>query len=261
MSSTTSTPIKLILTGATGTAGSEVLRQALVHPKIERVTVLSRRPLPPHVAPTGGSHPKHNVVIHENYESYPPELLKHVEGHDAVVWAQGISAVGFKEDAYMVITHDYPVAAAKAFATLKPAGGDKKLVFACLSGRGTRRDGKSSQLFARMKLALANLPLTLPSLETYSFRPGGIVNTQPVPQAGMLQKAMSLLGPVVGPLMKKSMISTPDLANGMIEAVVRASAGTLRTEWPGKGDLGDENAFSNEEIKKLAQYGQFATKY
>ncbi|RKO82810.1 hypothetical protein BDK51DRAFT_45463 [Blyttiomyces helicus] len=223
MASTATKPIKLILTGATGTAGSEVLRQALVHPKIERVTVLSRRPLPPHVAPAGGSHPKLNVVIHENYESYPPELLKQVEGHDAVIWAQGISAVGFKEDAYKVITHDYPVAAAKAFATLKPAGGDKKL--------------------------------------TYSFRPGGIVNTQPVPQAGMLQKAMSLLGPVLAPLMKTSMISTPDLANGMIEAVVRASAGTLRTEWPGKGNLGDENTFSNEEIKKLAQEGGFATKY
>ncbi|KAJ3004836.1 hypothetical protein HKX48_001029 [Thoreauomyces humboldtii] len=265
MSSVTATPIKLILTGATGTAGSEVLRQALVHPNVERLTVLSRRPLPPHVAPAGGDHPKLKVIIHKDYDSYPPELMKELQGHDAVIWAQGISAIGFKEDAYSVITHDYPVAAAKAFAALKPADGGKKFVFAYLSGEGTVQDGKSSQLFARVKgkaeVALANLPLAFPSLETYSFRPAGIINTQPVPDAGMMQRTLAPIAPFLGLFLKSHMISTPDLANGMIEAVVRASAGTLKTEWPSKGALGDANVFHNEEIKKLAREGGFKTKY
>jgi uncharacterized protein YbjT (DUF2867 family) len=38
--------MKVIVTGATGLAGSAVVRQALLDADIERVTVLSRRPIP-----------------------------------------------------------------------------------------------------------------------------------------------------------------------------------------------------------------------
>ncbi|KAL8283771.1 hypothetical protein RQP46_005203 [Phenoliferia psychrophenolica] len=102
----------IILTGATGLAGSEALRVALAHPLIHKVTVLPRRPLP--ASPATSS----------------PKLT---------------------EREYEIITLDYAVAAAKAFSTIKRDRSKPKFVFAYLSGDGTKQDESSWQLFSRIK--------------------------------------------------------------------------------------------------------------
>ena len=141
---------KLIITGATGTAGAEAVRQALNHSSISQVTVLSRRPLPSHIVANPESNPKLNVIIHKDFLSYPPTLLQQLSGHHAVLWDLGISSVGYKESDYEVITRDYALAAAKAFATLGSVV--EKFVFCYLSGEGTdQRDGKASSMFGRVK--------------------------------------------------------------------------------------------------------------
>lgn len=168
--------VRIVVTGATGTAGSEVLRQALLHPAVSgvrsffiavipssclapavltacqhQVTVLSRRPLPPHVEPSPPND-KLKVILHADFTSYPPSLLEQLKGHDGAIWALGKSSVGMSESDYEVITVDYAVAAAKAFSTLKPEGDGSKFVFAYLSGAGTdQREGKASQMFGRVK--------------------------------------------------------------------------------------------------------------
>lgn len=125
--------MKLLVTGATGTAGSEVVRQALLHPSISQVTVLVRRPLPPHIVSKPDETPKLKTIIHSDFASYPPSLLEQVKDHDAIIWAQGVSSVGYKEADYDVITREYPLAAAKALAAARKAS-DPKLVFCYLSG-------------------------------------------------------------------------------------------------------------------------------
>ena len=142
--------LKLIITGATGTAGAEAVRQALNHPSISQVTVLSRRPLPSHIVSNPESNPKLKVIQHKDFLSYPPTLLDQLSGHHAVLWDLGISSAGFKESDYEVITKDYALAAAKAFATLGSV--DEKFVFCYLSGAGTdQREGKASSMFGRVK--------------------------------------------------------------------------------------------------------------
>ncbi|KAH8667668.1 hypothetical protein BGZ60DRAFT_528956 [Tricladium varicosporioides] len=77
--------MKVILTGATGQIGSEVLTQLISHPSITRIIVLQRRELPP----SAPSSTKINVVIHKDFLSYSPEILKEFEGAEACIWAQG----------------------------------------------------------------------------------------------------------------------------------------------------------------------------
>jgi nucleoside-diphosphate-sugar epimerase len=74
--------MKSILTGCTGFIGSEVLSQCLRNPTITSVVVLSRRQLPDSVI----NDPKLNVVIMEDFNSYPVPVLKEFAGADACIW-------------------------------------------------------------------------------------------------------------------------------------------------------------------------------
>jgi uncharacterized protein YbjT (DUF2867 family) len=80
----------LILTGATGTVGLAVLRHSLASPNVTRLSILSRREFALPVG-DGLDVDKAHVIIHEDYQTYPEELLKTLKGADGCVWAQGIS--------------------------------------------------------------------------------------------------------------------------------------------------------------------------
>lgn len=120
--------------GATGAVGSEVFRQALLHPSITRLTLLLRRPLPPDLEPSPPS-PKLTTIIHSDFLSYPSSLLDQIRGADGVLWCMGVTGAVTRstpENGYDAVTRDYPIAAAKAFSTLKNKG-EGKFVFAYLS--------------------------------------------------------------------------------------------------------------------------------
>jgi uncharacterized protein YbjT (DUF2867 family) len=88
----------IILTGATGTVGSAVLTNLLASPAVSRLSILSRRQFD---LPTGENLnvKKANIIIHEDYLSYPEELLKGaLEGAQGCIWAQGISQTQVNEE-------------------------------------------------------------------------------------------------------------------------------------------------------------------
>lgn len=76
--------MKIILTGATGLIGSEVLRQALKHQYITHVYAVVRKPLAPELA----NHPRCTEIIHENFEVWPDHLMKlfKSEGVQGCIW-------------------------------------------------------------------------------------------------------------------------------------------------------------------------------
>jgi len=76
----------LILSGATGTVGYNVLLCCLASPSVERVTVLSRSDF---VLPQGAA--KAQIIVHTDYNAYPPALLEQLKGCDGCIWAQGTS--------------------------------------------------------------------------------------------------------------------------------------------------------------------------
>ena len=77
----------LILTGATGLVGTACLHQMLINNAVTKVSVLSRRPVP-----MADGHSKMNVIIHKDYNNYPPEVMEKLKGATGCVWAQGVSA-------------------------------------------------------------------------------------------------------------------------------------------------------------------------
>lgn len=154
--------MRLILTGATGFAGGEVLRQSLADPEVERVTVLTRRSL-------GQSHPKLDEILLPSFLDYAQVDLR---GYDACIWCLGISQAGVNEATYTEITHDYAVAAAQAMLAANPA-----LRFCFLSGRGADQDEQVRTLFGRIK-GRTERRLAELSANSFSFRPAYIRPTR-----------------------------------------------------------------------------------
>jgi nucleoside-diphosphate-sugar epimerase len=78
--------MKLIVTGATGFVGTEVIRQALRNPAVTSVIALARKPvLPPENAGTDTS--KLQAIVLEDWSSpYPESVKEHIKYADACIW-------------------------------------------------------------------------------------------------------------------------------------------------------------------------------
>lgn len=74
--------MKVILTGATGFVGLEVLKQCLQNPSITSVVVLARRELPATVS----NNPKLTVKIITDFLSYSDDLISDLRGAEACIW-------------------------------------------------------------------------------------------------------------------------------------------------------------------------------
>ncbi|KAI5480953.1 nucleoside-diphosphate-sugar epimerase [Pseudohyphozyma bogoriensis] len=133
--------MNVVVTGATGSAGSEALRQALLHPAVGSVTALVRCPLPPHIAPSAPN-PKLRTILHSDFNSYPPDLMTQLKDTDAVLWCQGASGASVSAEALEKVSVDYPVAAAKAFAEM-----ERKVVFCYLSAVAVKQDPSNCNRF------------------------------------------------------------------------------------------------------------------
>ncbi|KAL1893746.1 hypothetical protein Sste5346_006249 [Sporothrix stenoceras] len=165
----------VILTGATGLVGGGVLDAMLAMPDITRISILTRRPVPQLEArikandALASNKDRVRVITHKDFSKYDDDLLKGpLKGAAGVVWALGISQVSVSKEEYVVITHDYTLAAAEAFQRI-PAGdgpGDAKagepFRFVYVSGLGAEtKPGITTARFGKVKgeteLALAEM--------------------------------------------------------------------------------------------------------
>lgn len=207
----------IILTGATGRAGSAILMRAIGSPAISRITILSRRPVK-----LAESQTKVNVLIHKDFTEYPSDTLAKLRGADACIWALGVSSVGMSEGIYTLITYDYALAAAKAFTKVGKEGTDRPFKFIFVSGEGASLEEKGA-LFARVKgkteNALIKLGRELDGLSVYNVRPAGIdteahhLRDKKASWEGWL---MYLLGPFLRRFAKSWVISTDALAKACL---------------------------------------------
>jgi len=78
----------IILTGATGNVGAPALAYCLKSPVVTQLSILSRRTFP---LPEGTSSDKARIIVHNDFSSYPEELLSELRGAQGCIWAQGIS--------------------------------------------------------------------------------------------------------------------------------------------------------------------------
>ncbi|KAJ6263932.1 Leucinostatins biosynthesis cluster protein T [Drechslerella dactyloides] len=234
----------IIITGATGLAGSAVLQSALSSPAVSKISILSRRPVP-----AAEGNPKANVIIHKDFTSYPPDLLSQLSGASGCIWAQGISSVGMKEDEYTTITKTYPLAAAEAFSTLP---GNFNFIY--ISGRGANQEGKAGQMFGRVKgaaeKALLDVAAQKEGFSAYNLRPAGIdpgKTWTAERKQGMIEKTFFAIAPVIRPF--ASGLFTP--ADKLAEVSIQLALGD-GGKITGDAVLPDGYTLENPAIRRLA---------
>lgn len=216
--------MKIIITGATGTAGSEVLRQALADPGITDVLVLSRRPLGPVDA-------RFKTALLADFLDYSA-IAQQFTGYDACLWCLGISQTEVSKQEYEKITHDYALAAAQA---MQVAGENFRFCF--LSGRGADSAEKSSILFARVKGKTENALTRLGRPKAWHFRPGYIHPVTALPRR-RIERWLAPLTPFFYRFLPSHIISTIELATAMLSVARHGSSKTI---------------LENDDIRELAR--------
>lgn len=80
--------MKLIVSGATGFVGREVVRQSLANPRIEAVVAVARKPVSftdTELLPGSDASKLVNATI-ADYGEYPPDVTAKFAGADACIW-------------------------------------------------------------------------------------------------------------------------------------------------------------------------------
>jgi nucleoside-diphosphate-sugar epimerase len=165
--------MKVVLTGATGFVGSEVLKQLLNVPAVTQVTCLARRPL-------SVQSPKIDTILHRDFAVYDAELARGLSSHDACIWALGGKAsdnpnsIEFERATYTFTL---------AFANAVVANLARPFHFCYLSGMGADPSETSSfpweketrHLKGRTERDLEKLAQASELFQATSFRPAGIL--------------------------------------------------------------------------------------
>jgi len=129
--------MRVLIFGASGSAGGGVLRACLDSPHVTHVRAVVRRPLG--IAPA-----KLEAVTHGDYADYTA-MAAAFGGVDACFWCLGKSSTQVPTEAeYRRLTYDYAMAAATALRAASPAA-----VFHFISGKSTGLD--SRYMWARVK--------------------------------------------------------------------------------------------------------------
>ncbi len=151
--------ISVIITGATGDAGSGVLDACIKDPRVENITTITRKPL-------SIKNEKVVQIIHDDFLNYS-KIEDKLKGHDACYWCLGISQSQVrKEEDYTRIIYGFTMAAANVLDKLNPG-----MTFCFLSGAGTNPESK--MMWARVK-GKAEVDLSKFNFKLYNFRPGFI---------------------------------------------------------------------------------------
>lgn len=196
--------MKVILTGATGFVGGEVLRRLAARPGVEEILCLTRRP--PEDLPS-----KASIVLHEDFSRYDPALLDRLADCAACIWAMGGKASDLGQPGVLErVTHTFTLAFARAVA----ACSNERFTFCYLSGMGADPtetawfpwERSTRHLKGRTERDLAALQEERPGFSIHSFRPAGIL---PATAAAALDY---LLAPLV--------VRVGVLAEAMITAAV-----------------------------------------
>lgn len=195
--------MKIIVTGATGMAGSEVIRQAIPDPQIDEVTAIVRRPMQLR-------DPKIREVIHENFLDYSG-LEEVFKSNDACIWCLGISQTQVSKEMYVTITYEYAIAAAAAMLRSNPG-----INFVFLSGDGADNSEKSSTLFAKVKGKTENGLAKMSFKKLFFVRAGAIQPIHKNPRAPFIYKLLLPLFPLMKMLAPSKVITSVELARVML---------------------------------------------
>lgn len=203
--------MKIIVTGATGLVGAEVVRQAILDHAISEITALVRKPMEI-------KHVKVKTILHQNFIDYS-SLTDVFKDNDALIWCLGISQSQVNKEMYHTITYDYTIAAAQAVQTANP-----QMTFLFLSGMGADPTEKSRTLFARVKGKAENALLNMSMKKLFIVRPAGIKPIHKNPNTAFTNKLFIPFFPLFEWLTPGMVITSVDLARAMIKIAKEGSS-------------------------------------
>lgn len=206
--------MKIIVTGATGTAGSEVVRQAINDDNVEVITIVARRA-------SGFKHSKITEIIHTDFLHYN-SLEDIFRKHDACVWCLGISQSRVNKEEYFTITYEYVVAAARAMLQA-----NSNITFLFLSGEGADTSGKSRVRFAKVKGQAENALTAMPLNKLIIFRPGGIFPVVRSESEGLYKKMEIGFVRIMKAVVPSTVVTTDVLAKAMLKSLKQANGSVL----------------------------------
>lgn len=220
--------IRAVIFGATGMVGTGVLMECLKHPRVEKVTVVTRKS-------TGFHHEKLKEIIHLAFLDYS-KIEQELEGHNACFYCLGVSQTQVKGvEKYREITLDYTLAAAQALVNT-----NDDLTFCFLSGAGTDPTMKSRFMWARVKGEAENKLREFPFKAQYNFRPGYIHPIGDIKHSLAFARVISPLFPVLNKIFPALVTTTQEFGLAMINTLL------VKPE---------KNVFENRDIRKLASAG------
>ena len=165
--------MQVLLTGATGMVGQAVLRECLRDPAIERIVILTRKPL-------GLADPRVTEIVRDDIAQLAG-MEPVLTGLDACFHCMGVSSGGMSEARYTELTYTLALDLAGTLARTSPAA-----TFVYVSGAGTDSSESGRSMWARVKGRTENALLRLPFRAAYMLRPAIIV-----PQDGVRSSTRS----------------------------------------------------------------------
>jgi uncharacterized protein YbjT (DUF2867 family) len=199
--------MKILLFGASGTAGGAVLQACLAAtaiqkgdtPVVEEVRAIVRKPL-------GLTHSKLREFVHANYLDYAP-VADAFRAVDACLFCLGISVTQVSKEEFVKISHDYPLAAAHTLKNESPGA-----AFHYISGANT--NANSNTFWSKVKGQTENELMDL--VGAICWRPAFI----DAPASASLPKLFAVLQPIFRVLkpFRSLYVTGEDLGRAMLQA-------------------------------------------
>ncbi|KAF1950563.1 putative nucleoside-diphosphate-sugar epimerase [Byssothecium circinans] len=151
--------MKIILSGSTGLVGREVIRQALLNPRVTSVIALTRRPIDVASIAAGISRAEKEAiqsdskqinvekvqsVVLQDFMDYPDNVRRELGDADACIWALALTPLRSRQypwDEVVRVTKGYCIAGMEAIAEARSAAGRTgEFRFVYVSANGLSRD-------------------------------------------------------------------------------------------------------------------------
>jgi uncharacterized protein YbjT (DUF2867 family) len=192
---------RILITGASGMVGNEILKQAFLSPEIAVVKSLVRKK-------SKVQHEKLQEYIIKDFSNYDKDTTL-FENIDAAYFCIGAYTGQLPDALFKKVTVDYAVEFAKQVKIHSP---NARLCL--LSGAGADQTEKSRTSFARYK-GMAENQITALGLEFYSLRPGYIYPVSPRKEPSFMYKIMRNMYPLIKLFGNKYSITSSNLAKAM----------------------------------------------
>jgi uncharacterized protein YbjT (DUF2867 family) len=202
------TPMRVIVTGASGMVGEGVLHECLKSNLVKEVVVLGRKSC-------GVTHVKLKEILHSNFHDLSP-IADQLKGFDACYFCAGVSSVGKKEEEFYHLTYALSMHVAETLVKQ-----NSNMTFCYVSGAGTDSSEKGRLMWARVKGKTENDLMKLPFAQVYNFRPGIIESGKGMKNTIKLYNYFKWMIPIIKLISKNGVVSLAEIGQAMIKATTK----------------------------------------